>query len=59
MPPLAAVRDGRLEAIVLRPGRHVPALSVPAATALAGRGLEGDRSAQRSGGARQVTPARR
>ena len=53
-------RAGRVEAIVLRPGRDRPAVSVPAALALADRGLEGDRSAARppgrpGGGKRQVT----
>ena len=53
-------RVGRLEAIVLRPARDVPAVSVASAVALAGRGLEGDRSAARpasrpGGGKRQVT----
>jgi MOSC domain-containing protein YiiM len=51
---------GRLEQIFLRPGRRSPVLSVEAATALAGRGLEGDRSAagapaRPEGGKRQVT----
>jgi hypothetical protein len=36
---------GRIEAIVLRPARDRPALSVAATQALAGRGLDGDRSA--------------
>ncbi|HMS80918.1 MAG TPA: MOSC domain-containing protein [Burkholderiaceae bacterium] len=53
-------RPGRLDAIVLRPARGVPAERVDAAVALAARGLEGDRTAQRAsrapgGGARQVT----
>ena len=53
-------RAGRLEAIVLRPARDVPAVCVASATALAGRGLEGDRSASKpasrpGGGKRQVT----
>ena len=53
-------RVGRLEAIILRPGRDAPAMSVPSATALADRGLEGDRSAAKppsrpGGGKRQVT----
>ncbi len=53
-------RAGRLELIALRPARRVPAVSVATAVALAGRGLEGDRHAQRAsgpvgGGKRQVT----
>ena len=53
-------RAGRLEAIILRPGRDQPAVDVPSALALADRGLEGDRSAaklaSRPGGSkRQVT----
>lgn len=35
-------RAGRLEAIVLRPGRDVPGVSVLSARALAERGIEGD-----------------
>lgn len=51
---------GRLQAIVLRPAREAPALSVERALALPDRGLQGDRSAQRAstrapGGKRQVT----
>ena len=51
---------GQLEQIFLRPARRTPVLSVETATALAGRGLEGDRSAAgapaRPGGSkRQVT----
>lgn len=47
---------GRLETIFLRPARRTPVLSVESATALAGRGLEGDRSALGgAGGKRQVT----
>ena len=51
---------GRLEMIVLRPARGQPARPVDQATALAGRGLEGDRSAAKAlvvpgGGKRQVT----
>lgn len=38
---------GRLEVIVLRPGRGVPALSVEEAIALPGSGLQGDRRAAR------------
>jgi len=52
-------RVGRIEAIVLRPGRDHPAVSVLTALALADRGLEGDRSATkppgRPGGKRQLT----
>ena len=50
-------RFGRVEAIYLRPARDVPASSVEAAIAVAGRGLEGDRSAAgaRAGHTRQVT----
>ncbi|WP_411879267.1 MOSC domain-containing protein [Polaromonas sp. YR568] len=47
---------GRLEQIFLRPARRVPVLAVESATALAGHGLEGDRSASGApGGKRQVT----
>ena len=47
---------GRLEAILLRPARGQPALRTHEAIALAGRGLQGDRSAGgRGGGKRQVT----
>ena len=38
-------RAGRLEAVYLRPARGTPVRAVSEATALAGRGLEGDRSA--------------
>jgi MOSC domain-containing protein YiiM len=53
-------RAGRVEAIVLRPGREQPAVAVPSALALAERGLEGDRSAAKppgwpGGGKRQLT----
>jgi len=53
-------RTGHLELIALRPARRVQAASVASAVALAGRGLEGDRHAQRAigpggGGKRQVT----
>ena len=37
--------SGRVETIILRPKRDLPALSVDSAVALADRGLEGDRSA--------------
>ena len=51
---------GRLEQLLLRPGRGQPGLVVDVAEALAGRGLRGDRSAARApsrpeGGKRQVT----
>jgi MOSC domain-containing protein YiiM len=47
---------GRLERIFLRPARRVPVLAVESALAIAGQGLEGDRSAAvRRGGKRQVT----
>ncbi len=53
-------RAGRLDEIYLRPGRGVRAVAVATATALASRGLEGDRGASRAstatgGGKRQVT----
>ncbi|HSW07467.1 acylphosphatase [Aquabacterium sp.] len=49
-------RPGRLETIVLRPGRDMPAAHVQSARAIAGRGLEGDRSAAGAHeGKRQVT----
>ncbi|RYY95570.1 MAG: MOSC domain-containing protein [Comamonadaceae bacterium] len=54
-------RAGRLDAILLRPERRVPVRSVQQATVLDGRGLEGDRIAQRvasaapGGGKRQIT----
>ena len=53
-------RPGRVEAIHLRPGRDLAAVTVPCARALVDRGLEGDRSAARpssrpGGGKRQVT----
>ena len=53
-------RPGRVDAILLRPGRGAPALAVPSVLALQDRGLEGDRSGQarptRAGGhKRQVT----
>ena len=40
-------RIGRVEAIFLRPQRGQPTIAVPAAVALVGRGLEGDRTAAR------------
>ena len=53
-------RAGRLEAILLRPERRAPVRSVAEVMVLAGRGLEGDRIAQRTpsvavSGKRQVT----
>jgi len=53
-------RPGRIEAIWLRPARGLPSLSVERVEALPGRGLAGDRSAERpparpGGGKRQVT----
>ena len=53
-------REGRLEAILLRPARGVPMRAVDAVQALPSRGLEGDRSAAREptspiGGKRQVS----
>ena len=53
-------RAGRIEAIVLRPGRDQPAVTVSSVRALVDRGLEGDRSAMKppsrpGGGKRQVT----
>lgn len=50
-------REGRLEAILLRPARREPVRAVTTALALAGRGLEGDRTAQRASptGKRHVT----
>ena len=53
-------RAGRVDAILLRPARHAPVVHVEQALALAGRGLQGDRSAlkppgPRGGGARQLS----
>ena len=53
-------QTGRLEAIVLRPGRRAPAVLVTEVRAIAGQGLDGDRAARtRSANAapsrRQVT----
>jgi len=50
-------QPGRLEAIHLRPARRAPVHTVREATTIAGRGLDGDRSARSaaSGGKRQVT----
>ncbi|MEO6015620.1 MAG: MOSC domain-containing protein, partial [Polaromonas sp.] len=51
---------GRLEQIFLRPARRVPVLVASSAVAVAGRGLDGDRSigrmpTQAPGSKRQVT----
>ena len=56
----AGLRDGRVDAIVLRPARRAPMVAVDAAVAVAGRGLEGDRAAaagagRPAGSPRQVT----
>jgi MOSC domain-containing protein YiiM len=50
-------RNGRVEAIHVRPDRDAPTVSVQSVVALEGRGLEGDRSARgaRAGHKRQVT----
>ncbi len=52
-------RAGKLETIYLRPARRIQAISVDSATALAGLGLQGDRTATSisgsAGGKRQVT----
>jgi MOSC domain-containing protein YiiM len=53
-------RTGRLEEIVLRPGRGLPAVEAETALAVAGRGLQGDRTGDKArsspqGGKRQVT----
>lgn len=48
-------RVGRLERILLRPARRAPVEDVHEAFAIEGRGLQGDRSALRSGSKRQVT----
>lgn len=48
--------NGHLDAILLRPQRRADMRSVDSVTAIAERGLEGDRSAAgKSGGKRQVT----
>lgn len=46
---------GRLDWIGLRPARREPVLVLPEARAIEDRGLDGDRSATRSGSRRQVT----
>jgi MOSC domain-containing protein YiiM len=56
----AFATTGRLDAILLRPARDAPVQAVTAALAIAGRGLQGDRHADRAsrsadGGKRQVT----
>ena len=56
----AFATSGRVDAILLRPGRDEPVRAVAAVQAIAGRGLEGDRQAARAprsadGGKRQVT----
>lgn len=56
----AFATTGRLDAILLRPGRGLPAQAVAEAQAIAGRGLGGDRHAERAsrsadGSKRQVT----
>ncbi|MDO9404290.1 MAG: MOSC domain-containing protein [Polaromonas sp.] len=53
-------RAGRLDTVYLRPARRVPVQTVPEAQALAGRGLQGDRTGELAvpaagGGKRQVT----
>jgi MOSC domain-containing protein YiiM len=51
-------RDGRVEAIYLRPGRGAPAMKAEAVEAMTGRGLRGDRTGDRSTlkpSSRQVT----
>lgn len=50
---------GRVEAIYLRPARGAAAVSVPVATALAGQGLQGDRSVQPTSAARRTSPSKR
>lgn len=47
--------EGRVEWIGLRPARCVPVTPVTSVEALADRGLQGDRRAQKLGGERQVT----
>lgn len=56
----AFATTGRVEAILLRPARDAPVLAVDQVQAIAGRGLAGDRHAERAtrsadGGKRQVT----
>jgi MOSC domain-containing protein YiiM len=56
----AFATTGRLDAILLRPARDAPVRAVGEALVIAGRGLQGDRHAERAsrsadGGKRQVT----
>jgi MOSC domain-containing protein YiiM len=56
----AFATNGRIDTILLRPGREMPVQAVAEALAIAGRGLTGDRHAERAprsadGGKRQVT----
>jgi MOSC domain-containing protein YiiM len=56
----AFATTGRLDAILLRPGRDAPVQAVNDAQVVAGRGLAGDRHAERAprsadGGKRQIT----
>jgi MOSC domain-containing protein YiiM len=60
MPTLAELRSrfaapGRLVWIGLRPAQGEPMLVTERVRVIGGRGLEGDRKAQRAGGERQVT----
>lgn len=48
-------REGRIESILIRPARREPVLAVTRVEAIADRGLQGDRSTARRGGARQLT----
>lgn len=48
-------RDGRIEAILVRPARRAPVCRLDQVEAIADRGLQGDRSTARRGGARQLT----
>lgn len=48
-------REGRVEWIGLRPRRCAPVVCVEQVEALADRGLQGDRRAEKNGGERQVT----
>jgi MOSC domain-containing protein YiiM len=51
----AASTTGRLEAILLRPARRTPVLSVTTCEVIAGEGLVGDHRPRHRGGERQVT----